>query len=137
MIAYYILPSGKLTEYAKRVISILCLSALTVPLLSGAFKLPDFDYSSFSDMSAINSAPLSKQLCEAACTQVKSAVQACINNIYTGEYEIFVTADIQPDNSIIISELRVVLKSGSGDLGELSSRIGRETGLVPKIDDER
>lgn len=137
MIAYYILPSGKLTESTKRIISVLCLSALTIPLITGGMSLPEIDFDPPGNDATDISGQISGQLCTAAESRIKSALEASVNSLYSGEYEIFVTADIQPDNSILINEIRVVLHSGEGDVRAVRSQIEVDAGITPVIVDER
>lgn len=131
-IYYYLLPSGKVSDTAKTVISLVSILAICVPLFGFFEKGSDF----FSDFSFAEETELfepESYYAEITAKTVEQKVSLITREHTDIPFFVETQINISQDNCIDIEQVTVVFEKYPEKLPELSQKFERELGISPKF----
>lgn len=131
-IYYYLLPSGKVSQTAKTVISLVTVLAVCVPLF-GFFEKGSTVFSDFSFSAETEIFEPYSYYAHITETTVNDKVSLLVRQHTDIPFFIETQINISSDNCIDIEQVTVVFEKYPEKLPELSQNIEKELGISPKF----
>lgn len=129
LIYYFLLPSGKISQTAKSVLSVFMLLCAMEPLFSFMnMEMPDIDFYAYNDF-----ADLDDEFISAAKKTVISKIDGVIKKYTETPYDIEVSVNISADRSIDIEQVRIIFDKGFVPAGEMKEELALTLGTEPLI----
>jgi len=129
LIYYFLLPSGKISQTAKSVLSVFMLLCVIQPLFSFMnMELPGInlqEYEKFEDIDG--------ELISAAENTVTSLIDSVVKKYCDEPYSIDVSVNILSDKSINIKQVRIVFEKGFIPEEEMINELELILGAPPEI----
>ncbi|MCH5198796.1 MAG: hypothetical protein J1E34_07815 [Oscillospiraceae bacterium] len=129
LIYYFLLPSGKISQTAKSVLSVFMLLVVMQPLFSFMnMEMPDIDLYAYGDF-----AELDDNFISAAKNAVISQIDGVIKKYTETPYNIEVPVNISENRSIDIEQVRIVFNKGFIPEEEMKEELFFALGAEPLI----
>ena len=129
LIYYFLLPSGKVSQTAKSILSVCFLLAALSPLFSFASNVsPTFSFEERSGGSAFE-----ENVIDAAKAALVQQIEAVIAGFTDVPCEVSVSAHIGEDYSIEIEQVNILFDAEVPDVGALKEALNEALGFQPVL----